>query len=263
MPALIELNLLKPIDHAAIPNMKNLKANFVDPSFDRGNTYSVGWQWGTVGIVYNKEKFAEPVTSWKSIFEPADGIKFMLFDSEREMIGAALRYKGYSINTLNKKELRKAADLMIGDKKKKGFMGFEGNVGGRNKVIAGTVDIAMAYNGDVIQSMAENDNIGFVNPKEGTVIWLDSLCIPVGAPNPALAMKFMNYILDPEVGAQLSNFNQFATPNKASMPMINKEDLANPAIYPDAEAEKRLEYINDLGKNNAMYSELWKMIKTR
>jgi spermidine/putrescine transport system substrate-binding protein len=111
--------------------------------------------------------------------------------------------------------------------------------------------------------MAENKNLGFVNPKEGTVIWLDSLAIPAKAPNAALAMKFMNYILDPKVGAQLSNFNQFATPNKASVPMITPEDLKNPAIYPDEETEKRLEYINDLGKMNAMYSELWKMVKTR
>ncbi len=263
MPSLIELGLLQPIDRAAVPNIKNLKDNFVNPSFDPGNKYSVGWQWGTVGIVYNKDKFKEPITSWKSIFEPAEGTKFMLFDSEREMIGAALRYQGHSINTLNKKELMAAATLMIGDKKRNGFMGFEGNVGGRNKVIAGTVDIAMAYNGDVIQSMAEHDNLGFVNPKEGTVIWVDSLAIPAKAPNAKLAMKFMNFILEPEVGAQLSNFNQFATPNKASMPMITPDDLKNPAIYPDPETEKRLEYINDLGKNNAMYSELWKMVKTR
>jgi spermidine/putrescine transport system substrate-binding protein len=97
-------------------------------------------------------------------------------------------------------------------------MGFEGNVGGLNKVVAGAVDIAVAYNGDAIQAIAENPGISFSNPHEGTVVWVDSMCIPADAPNPALAMKFINYILDAEIGAQLSNFNQFATPNKPPCP---------------------------------------------
>jgi len=263
MESLINLNLLQPIDHALVPNIVNLKDNFVSPPFDPGNKYTVAWQWGTVGIVYSKDKFPNGVSSWKDILEPAPDTKFMFFDSEREMIGAALRYKGFSVNSMNKTELMDAANLMIADKKLPGFMGFEGNVGGRNKVIAGTVDIAMAYNGDVIQSMAENSNISFCNPKEGTVVWVDSLCIPREAPNPTLAMKFMNYILRADIGAQLSNFNQFATPNKASLPLITPDDLANPAIYPDEETEKHLEYVLELPDSNALFGELWKTVKTR
>jgi spermidine/putrescine transport system substrate-binding protein len=263
MESLINLNLLQPIDHALVPNIVNLKDNFVNPPFDPGNKYTVAWQWGTVGIVYSKAKFPHGVTSWKDILEPAPDIKFMFFDSEREMIGAALRYKGYSVNSMNKEELMDAAILMIADKKLPGFMGFEGNVGGRNKVIAGTVDIAMAYNGDVIQSMAEDESISFCNPKEGTVVWVDSLCIPREAPNPKLAMKFMNYILQADIGAQLSNFNQFATPNKASLPLITPDDLANPAIYPNAETEKNLEYVLELPDSSALFGELWKTVKTR
>jgi spermidine/putrescine transport system substrate-binding protein len=263
MKSLINLKLLHPIDHAKVPNIENLSDNFVNPPYDPGNKYSAAYQWGTVGIVYNTKKFDGPVTSWKSLFEPADGIKFMFFDSEREMIGAALIYQDHSVNSLDKKELMSAANMMIADKKKPGFMGFEGNVGGLNKVIAETVDIAMAYNGDVIQAMAEHDYVSFSNPKEGTVVWVDSLCIPAKAPNADLAMKFINYILSPEVGAQLSNFNQFATPNKAALPDITPEDLENPAIYPDAETQKHLQYVEEVPNGSAIYGELWKIIKTR
>ena len=261
--SLIKLNLLKPLDHTKIPNLANLKETFVNPGFDPGNKYTAAYQWGTVGLVYSKAKFPEGVTSWKSIFEAPEGVKFMFFDSEREMIGAVLRYKGYSVNNLDKTELMGAAKMMIADKKKAGFMGFEGNVGGLNKVQAGTVDVAMAYNGDVIQAMAEDPNVGFVNPSEGTVVWVDSLCIPREAPNTDLAYKFINYILDAKVGAKLSNYNQFASPNKASMPYITPEDLANPAIYPDAATEKRLEYVLEVPGGSAIFGELWKTIKTR
>lgn len=263
MESLIKLNLLHEIDHAKVPNIKNLKDTFVDPPFDPDNKYSVAYQWGTVGICYNKDKFEEPVHSWKSLFEPADGKKFMFFDSEREMIGAALIYQGKSVNSLDKKELMSAADMVIADKKLPGFMGFEGNVGGLNKVIAGTVDIAVCYNGDAIQACSEHDNVGFVNPKEGTVVWVDSMCIPREAPNPDLAMKFINFIMDANVGAQLSNFNQFATPNAAALPMITPEDLANPAIYPDSDTEKKLQYVQEVPNSSAIFGELWKIIKTR
>lgn len=263
MTSLINLGLLQEIDHAKVPNIVNLRDTFVNPPYDAGNKYSAAYQWGTVGIVYNTAKFDGPVTSWKDILEPKDGIRTMLFDSEREMIGAALRYLGYSVNSLDKKELTEAMELMIKAKKSPGFVGFEGNVGGRNKVIADVVDIAMAYNGDVIQSMAENPGISFCNPAEGTVVWVDSMAIPSGAPNPELAMKFMNYILSAEVGAQLSNFNQFASPNKASIPMLSADDLANPAIYPNVETEKRLEYVLEMENGNAVFGELWKTVKTR
>lgn len=261
--SLVNLKLVQPIDHAKVPNMANLKPTFVNPSFDPGNEFTVAYQWGTVGLAYSKAKYPQGVTSWKDLFEPAPDVKFMYFDSEREMIGASLRYLGYSLNTLDKNELQKAADLMIGGKKRPGFMGFEGNVGGLSKVQAGTVDIAVAYNGDAFQVMVDDPNIGFVNPKEGTVVWVDSLCIPSGAPNPELAHQFINYILDAKVGAQVSNYNHFATPNAAALPMILPEDLANPAIYPTAETEKNLEYVLEMPNGSAIYGELWKTVKAR
>jgi spermidine/putrescine transport system substrate-binding protein len=263
MNSLIGLNLLQKFDTSKIPNLSNLGKTFKNPPYDPGNQFSAAYQWGTVGIVYNTRKFSEPVSSWEAIFNPSKGIKFMYFDSEREMIGAALRYLGYSLNSLDKKELKSAADLMIKGKKNAGFMGFEANVGGLNKVIAETVDIAIAYNGDAIQATGEHDYIAFCNPSEGTVVWVDSLCIPAGAPNPELAMAFINYILDPEIGAQLSNYNQYASPNEASLPLITPEDLENPAIYPDKQSLEKLEYVQEMTQSSAIYGELWKMIKTR
>ncbi|MDF7826387.1 spermidine/putrescine ABC transporter substrate-binding protein [Pontiellaceae bacterium B12227] len=262
VPSMIELGLLAELDHAKIPNIKNLTDTFADPSFDKGNKFSAAYQWGTVGIVYNKEKFAEPVTSWKAVLEADDSTRFALFDSEREMTGIALRYLGYSMNTTNKKELKKAADLLIKAKKKKGYAGFVANVGGVSKVTAKALDISLGYSGDSMKS-EEFPFMDYVIPEEGTVVWCDSMCITKKAPNKELAYKFMNFILDAKNGAQLSNYIAFATPNKASLPMIDKALLENPSIYPDAETEKKLEFILDAGANTAMYGELWKMIKTR
>lgn len=263
VPALKALKLIQPITKTEVPNIKNLKDNFISPPFDVGNEYSVGWQWGTLGIMYDSTTVSEPVDSWGAIFDAPKGVRFDLFDSEREMIGAALLYQGDSINTRDKAALQKVAKRMIASKKRKEFSGFDANVAGFGKLMGGVLDITIGYNGDGIRAMAENDKFKFVIPKEGSVIWMDSLCIPAKAPNPALAMKFMNYILEPKVGAQLSNYIQFATPNKASIPFIDPECLANPVIYPTPEVEAKLEYIEDLGNFSKVYGELWKMIKTR
>jgi spermidine/putrescine transport system substrate-binding protein len=103
----------------------------------------------------------------------------------------------------------------------------------------GTAVAAIVYNGDAIQSVTEEpDKLGFVIPKEGSEIWFDSMCIPSKAPNPDAAHKWINWILEPEVGAELSNYNQYATPNAAAEAFITPEDLKNPGIYPTPEIMK-------------------------
>lgn len=263
MVNLTELDLIQPLDKSIVTNISNLSENFINPPFDPGNIYTAGYQWGTVGFVYNKEKLGDFGNSWSVLFENEKDLTFMLFDSEREQIGVALAYLGYSINTLKKEELQAAADLLIQAKQSDRFLGFEGNVGARNKVVAGTLDMALAYNGDAMGVIYDHPEIGFVNPVEGTVIWVDSMVIPKKAPNAKLANKFIEFMLRPEVAAQLSNYNHYATPNGGALPFIFPEDLGNPVIYPDTETQKKLQYIDDLGSNNRIYSELWQMVKTR
>lgn len=263
VPSMIELGLLEGLDHSKISNIGNLSETFADPDFDKGNKYSVAYQWGTIGLVYNKTAFEAPLDSWSTLFDAADSTRFSMLDSEREMTGIALRYLGYSVNTTDKKQLKEAADLMIQAKKKPSYAGFDANVGGITKVKAKTLDVSLCYSGDAFLAMDEDENIGYCIPKEGTVVWCDSMCIPAKAPNKELAYKFIDFILDAKNGAQLSNYIMFATPNAASIPFIEPEQLSNPSIYPDAETEKKLEFILDAGPNTAMFGELWKMVKTR
>ena len=263
VPSMIQLGLLQKLDHSKIPNIKNLKPMFQREAFDSGNAYSATYQWGTVGLVYNKKLAPDFKPTWASVLKPTGKAPFILFDSEREMIGSVLKYLGKSANTLDKSDLQAVSKLLLDAKKNPSFLGFEANVGGKNKVVAGTAAIAFAYNGDAVKAMAESKDVGFANPVEGGVMWVDNMAIPVKAPNAELAHKFIDFILDAQIGARLSNFNQYATPNEAAMPFIKKEDLANPAIYPDSATQSKLEAITDLGKDGTVYSELWKIIKSR
>jgi spermidine/putrescine transport system substrate-binding protein len=120
----------------------------------------------------------------------------------------------------------------------------------------------VVYNGDAVRGIADDPETYYFVPREGGVIWLDSLVVPAEAPHRDAAEKFINYILDPQVGARLSNFNQYATPNQAAKPFIDPEDLANPAIYPPEAAMAGLEFVVDLGDDNRLYDETWTRIKS-
>jgi spermidine/putrescine transport system substrate-binding protein len=265
MPALIHLGLLHELDHAKIPNLKNLKPTFTRASFDPGNKYSAAYQWGTVGLLYRTDMLKNYNGSWSTLFDPSKKPgSFLLFDSSREMLGITLAYLGYDFNSAEPKELVAAADLLAATKQRADCLGFKGGVGGKNDVVAGTAAAAIVYNGDGLLAISDNPEIPmtFTIPKEGSNIWTDSMAIPAQAPNLEAAYKWINYILDAKVGAQLSNFNRYASPNAASMPFITPEDAVNPSIYPSEESMKTLHFSKDLGKKMKLVDEAWTRAKS-
>lgn len=260
IPAMISQNLLAPLDHGKIPNMANLEPKFVSPTYDPDNKYSVAYQWGTVGIYIRKGD--KPIErTWGLLFDAAKSPgTIIMIDSIREMIGSALRYGGASVNTTDKDALLKARDALLDAKSRS--LGFEGGVGGKNKVLSRTVQAAVVYNGDAVRGMAEDADTEYFVPDEGGVIWCDNMCIPAKAPNREMSEKFINYILDAKVGARLSNFNQYASPNRAAKEFITPDDLANTAIYPAEEMMGKLEFIVDVGDASQMYDEIWTQVKS-
>ena len=260
LQTMIRRGLLAPLRHGNIPNLVNLDDKFVNPAFDPGNQHSVAYQWGTVGIFLRQAGGAPPPRSWRLLFDPAQQPgRFALLDSERDMIGSVLMYLGHSVNTTEPAELGAAREALREAKKRSA--GFQADVGGKNMLLARQVTAAVVFNGDAVRGMNEDPATLFFVPEEGGVIWVDNLAIPAQAPHRDTAEKFINFILDPQVGARLSNFNQYATPNRAAKPFITPADLANEAIYPSARIMARLEWIRDLGDENALYDELWRQVQ--
>lgn len=259
---MVKLGLLAPLRKEAIPNLKNLDEKFVNPPYDPGNAYSVPYQWGTVGIYMRRKPGQQVDETWGLLLDPKQkGKGFLLMDSIREMIGSVAKYKGYSVNTTDPKELQEIARVLADAKKRS--EGFEGGVGGKNKVLARAVRSAVVYNGDAIKGTADDAETYYFVPREGGVIWVDNLAIPAKAPHREAAEKFIDFILDAKIGAQLSDFNQYATPNKASRELIKPDDAKNPAIYPSPEMMSKLEFVQDLGDQNRLYDEIWTQVKSR
>lgn len=250
------LNMLVPIDHSKIPNIVNVNpaAQFTDPPFNPGMKWGVPYMWGTIGVGYRKSVMDAPA-SWGTLLDSDQySGRIALLADARAVMGTALKYLGHSMNSTNKDEVMAARDLLI--KQKTHIKAFAPD-SGQDMLLSGEVDVVMEWNGDIIHAMEEDEDVGFVVPDEGTMVWMDCVCIPTGAPHPDNAHAFLNHILDAEVGAEAASTIHYATGNKAAQALLPEEDLSNPAIYPPEEVIAKSESLKDLGEFNPVYDQAW------
>ncbi|MDR2338903.1 MAG: spermidine/putrescine ABC transporter substrate-binding protein [Deltaproteobacteria bacterium] len=264
VPALKTLDLIRPLDHSLIPNLKNVTGNFANIDEDPGYKLTVPYQWGTSGLAVRAKDISVVPSSWKLLFDKDSTIgNIVFFDTARDALGSALKYLGYSLNTTNIDEIKQATELLIAAKEHPTFMGFDSGVAGLDKVMGNIAETAQVYSGEAIKAAKEDPELHYILPEEGNEIWLDLMAIPKNAPNAGIAHEFLNFILEPEVGAKIATFNNYATPNDAAIPFIPKGDLEDPGMYPTAERLAKMEYIKDLGDNNRLYDEAWNFVKSR
>ncbi|GHV56838.1 spermidine/putrescine ABC transporter substrate-binding protein [Deltaproteobacteria bacterium] len=262
LPSLKSLKLIQPLDRRRLSNLANLDPAFADQADNPDFQFAVPYQWGTSGLAARGGAGPQPPDTWGLLFQPQVG-SFIIFDTARDALGSALKYLGYSLNSTDPQEIQAAIDLLAAAKARPTFFGFDGGVGGLNKVMSGLAAVAQVYSGEAIRAHEEDEAVRYILPREGFEVWLDLVAIPTEAPNLEAAYAFIDYMLRAEVGAQLATYNRYATPNAAARAFLPSEDLANPAMYPPPEVMERAEYMKDLGPGNRLYDEAWTLIKNK
>lgn len=261
---MIQLGLLKELDHANIPNLAHLSEEFLDQPFDPGNVYSVPYFWGVAGIGYDADQVETPPTSLAAFFDPAQAEqyagKISLLNDSRETIGAALKYLGYSVNSTDPAQLEEAKQTILAVKPY--ILTFDSDTFS-DLIVSGETVMGHGWNGGFAIAIAENPdrNLGFAIPEEGLTIFIDNLAIPASAPNPYTAEVLINYLHDPEIAARISEFVLYATPNEAAMEFLPEEVLNNPGVYPPRDALDKMEFISDVGEATQLYERIWTEIK--
>lgn len=257
---MIAEGILEELNLDNIPNRKNLSPRFQNLSFDPNNKHSIPYQWGTQGLGYNIKATGEKINSWQAVFDPKYQGRVAFLDDMRATLGVMLIYLGYSPNTKSAEEITKAKDVLIG--LRDNVAAFHADTG-QDLLTQGQVDLVVEYSGDIFQKMEENPDLHYVIPKEGTIFWTDNLAIPKGAPNRELAEQFINFILEPAVGAKNSNFIKYASPNQAAIDqgLIDADSLKDPAIYPNPEVLTKLKILEDVGEATKLYDEAWTEVK--
>ena len=257
---MVDLKLLSPLDHSRVPNVANVEERFRSTPYDPENKYCVPYTWGTTGLGVNVYRIKEPITSWKALWDPKYKSKISILDDPRAGMIPALKLLGFSINTTDPAELMKAVELM---RQQKTVTGAYTSDTYDQLLLNGDVWIAQGYSGDIVKISKREHHIVYVLPEEGSDIWVDNICIPKRGKNRALAHKFIDYILRPEVHSQVSNELGFAIPNTEALKLVKPEILSNPAIFAPFEFVSRCNFIDDLGDFDDAYDQAWEEIKLK
>ncbi len=274
----IMAGVFQPLDRSQLSNYGNLDTDILDrvAAHDADNTHAIPYLWGTTGIGFNtamiEERMAEaPVNSWDLIFKPEIVSKFAdcgvtVLDAPTELLSIALKYLGHDPRSTTGEGLDEAEALLT---EIRPYLKYFHSSQYINDLANGDICIAVGWSGDVIQAAdraAEADNgveIAYTIPNEGTVIWFDLFAIPSDAPNVAEAHQFLDYLMRPEVIAEITNYVSYANGNEASQPFIDEEVLSDPTIYPPAEVVANL-FADNVKPPRVlrMQNRIWTRIKT-
>jgi len=251
--------LLKKINYNNIPNYKYIDKEFRNAAYDPTDEYSVPYMWGTLGIVYNKSMVKDKIDSWDIMWNPKYSRNILMFDSVRDTIGVSLKRLGFSMNSVNRMELRDAKRELI---KQKPILLAYVNDDGKDRMVAGEAAMGIFYSGDVGMMKEENPDLEYVLPKEGSNIWTDGICIPKTADNEDWAEAFINFLCDPDVAARNTEYIAYSTPITAARNKLPEDMKNDPTLYPDKEILKKCEAFLDLGKDIKLYDKAWIEIKS-
>ncbi len=251
-------DMLQPLDKTKIPNAARIDPEYLAIAVDKTMDHSVPYMITNTGIAYLKSKVKDFEPSW-AMFDRADlkGRMVMLNDM-RETIGGALKFLGYSLNTRDEAELAKARDVVLGWRKN--LAKFE-NEQYKSGIASGEFLLVHGYSGDILQVQSENADVVFAMPREGGTISCDDLVVPKSAKAVALAHAFINFLHDPAVAAENTDFTQYLCPNKDAYALMSEAIKNNPAIFLAPEIKAKCEVLDDLGADNAKWVKVWDEIK--
>jgi putrescine transport system substrate-binding protein len=266
------------LDKSKLPNLQNMDPQLMArvASNDPGNAHSVIYLWGSNGIGYDEKMVKAlmpdaPLDSWRLVFDPAVAAKvakcgISMLDSPAEVLRAVYSYLGKDPNSQSAEDLAQAEAVLL---KIRPYIRNFSSSEYIEALANGDLCISVGYNGDVMQARdrAREANKGidikYVVPKEGSILWFDMLAIPKDAPDPDSAYAFMNYMMTPQVIADVSNFKRYANANLASQSMVLPAVKDDPGIYPTPEQRQKLALQTaDSPEQTRAITRVWQKFKT-
>ncbi|MGQ7247666.1 ABC transporter substrate-binding protein [Halomonas sp. V046] len=272
VPRLIGAGVLQPLteDGDALEGRGNVLEDFRAPPYDPEGRYTVPYQWGVTGVVYNTDTFPDPDPSWGMLYDPEVNSEypFALLKGDGQFTFSTIcAFQGAGFDCVGQEPWVAAAKTVVDTRGRENFVGFVDATASIEQVASGVIHAGIAYNGDVAAKKADDPelygNVGFFVPKEGSQRWVDVMAIPAHAPHPDAARAFIEYMLRPEVAAKLSNYNLYTSPNQAAQTMLDAA-LREPPVMPDEQTRERLSFTPTVeGEQLELLQQLWSEARSR
>ena len=258
---LIEEGEFQEIDVESLEYAGNIGDKYWEFSeaFDPGNKYTVPYFWGTLGILYDKTRVSEPVTSWDDLFSGEYAGEVIMQNSMRDTFMVALKYLGYSLNTTDENELRQAYQLLIEQKPDvQAYLVDEV----RDEIVAGNAIMGVVYSGEAYLGRQYNENLEYVIPEEGSNVWLDSFGVTKNCDDMDAAMQFIDFLCREDIAQMNFEYIYFSTPNEAVIAGLSEEDKKDTALVPSEDATANCEVcVQTDAETIDLMNELWKELK--
>lgn len=256
---MVAQDMIQPIDLNNIPNFKNLMPEFVNKPFDPGNKYTVPYMGNTQSLGIDPDKIKTEITSYADLWKPELKGQIVLLDDPRMVLGMVLKVLGYSANETDPARLEEAKAKML--ELMPNVKAFDSD-SPKTLMISGEVSAMLSWGPEIALAQREKPQVTTVLPKEGLIMTFDHFVIPKGAKHKKAAEAFINFILDPDISAEIAESFPYINPNAEARKKIDKATLENIAIYPPAEELKRAEDLKDLGDAVQLYDRIWSEVKS-
>jgi spermidine/putrescine transport system substrate-binding protein len=257
IPPLVKEGLLAEIGFDNVPNYKNISANFRDLAFDPGNRHSLPVDYGTTGLLVRTDLIGHSLNRWADLWHPKFAGKIGLRAQPREVIGMTLSSLGYAFASENPRELDAALQRLLALKPSVVMMAIEASEA-VPKLLRGEIAILHGYSEDYHLALESSPAVTYVLPQEGTVLWGDSYVIAATSPRRHTAAVFVNFLLRPEIAAQIVNEKKYAHANDAALPFIKPEIKNDPVIYPPSKDLQNGHILLPLSpEGEKLYADTW------
>lgn len=254
---MVDTGLLAKLDRSRLVGLENLKDQWQNPAYDPGNAHSIPFNWGTTGLLYNRDVTPGRPEDWIFLWDNKEALsrRITMLDDMRETLGVALKTLGYSYNTTNPAQIEAAYAQL---RELQPHIAAFKTTGFENEILAGDLSVAMTYSSDAIALTLEDDRLDYVIPASGTSLWTDTLAIPSSAPNVDAAYQWMNFLLEPEVAQAAVERLFFATANQAAFNLLPDALRNNPHLYPPEAVLANSEGIQSIDTaSNDLFDRFW------
>lgn len=245
---------LQALDAGQIPNRRFIDAGHLATAADPKMEHSVPFELSVSGLACVPERHRPSVRSWRALDEPAVAGRFSLLDDMREVLGAALKVTGASVNATGEKEIQAAREIAAGWIRRKRVLTSENY---KVSLIAGEDLLVHAYSGDVAAATGGEHKVEFFIPEEGAPMACDDFCIPKNATAPDLAHAFINYFCEPKVAATNMEWSGYRAPIPEAVAQLPPDMKSNIVMFPDAAMLERCEPLRDLGDGLKIWQAAW------
>ncbi len=262
MHSLQAKKLLQPLDHRQLTNTGNLNRDFLNRTFDPRNDFSLPYFCGTVAVGVRKDHVTENVTGFEVLFDRRYRGRITMLDDLENVVGAVLLFLNRPLNSIDRSDLVAARDLLL---RQKTLVQAYTSDSYRERLISGDAWVSLGWSGDLLQAATiaaeQGATVDVIVPRQGTLLWLDSMAIPRRATNVPLAHRFIDYLLSVPVAVRNARYVHYSTPNAAALAKLDPAAVADPRIYPPAATLDKCQWLEDREEDIAKIEDIWREVR--